>query len=133
MLSDPFNFKMKVLEKGEEKEVNLNLIETFNLWYGIEVKRYVSKEYQGKKYIFVLGRKHQQDLIILWRNTKGLDYIKDKEFTMNVLQNEFKINDNTTEIKQVFVNNDSILDLSSYGIQVQSLNSIFFKLQWGEY
>ena len=132
MLSDPFNVKMKIVQGGIEKKVTLDLIETFNLWYGINVQKILSIQNEDKQYAFVKGKKDGQCMIIIWRNTKDLDYIAERDFIKDILTKTFKIGEDFEECKQVLFNNDSALDLSDYNVEVMSLDSLFFNLQWGE-
>ncbi len=130
MLSDPFNVKMKIVNGGIEKEATMDLIETFNLWYGVNVEKVVSVDDRDRRYVFIKGRKDRQGVIIIWRNTKDLDFIAEKDFIMEKLRKDFYIEDDSQGSTQVLFNNDCALDLSVNNIEVKSLDPIFFELQW---
>ena len=130
MLSDPFNVKMKIVNGGIEKEATMDLIETFNLWYGVNVEKVVSIDDRDRRYVFIKGRKDRQRLIIIWRNTRDLDFIAEKDFIMEKLRKDFNIEDDSQGSTQVLFNNDCALDLSVNNIEVKSLDPIFFELQW---
>ena len=130
MLSDPFNVKMKIVNGGMEKEATMDLIETFNLWYGVNVEKVVSIDGRDRRYVFIKGRKDRQRVIIIWRNTKDLDFIAGKDFIMEKLRKDFNIEDDSQGFTQVLFNNDCALDLSVNNIEVKSLDPIFFELQW---
>jgi adenine-specific DNA-methyltransferase len=132
MLSDPFNVKMKIVQEGIEQEVAINLIETFNLWYGLNVEKILSVDNKDRRYIFEIGKKDKQRVIVIWRDTKNLDYIAEKDFIGEVLKKNFNFDDNSEYYTQVLINNDSTSDFSVDNIQVRSLDPIFFDLQWGD-
>ena len=132
MLSDPFNVKMKIVQEGVEQEVAINLIETFNLWYGLNVEKILSFDNKDRRYIFEIGKKDKQRVIVIWRDTKNLDYISEKNFIGEVLKKNYNFNDNSGDYTQVLINNDSTSDFSVDNIQVRSLDPIFFNLQWGD-
>ena len=37
-LKNPFNYRLKVLEDYQQKEVNVDLVETFNYLLGLDIK-----------------------------------------------------------------------------------------------
>lgn len=81
-LEDPFNYKIKVIENYETKVVNVDLVETFNYLIGLHVEKYFVKKANGRKYVFVVGRKSKENeakTLIVWRSIKDLDFKKDKE------------------------------------------------------
>ena len=131
MLADPFNFRMQIVESGVESEVKVDLVETFNLWYGVSVERILSFKDGDRKYIFVSGRKDMNRLLTIWRNAINLNYERDRDFMLNILKDKFNIEDNKTEFDQILVNSDCVLDLSNYNLEIRSLDPILFKLQWG--
>lgn len=131
MLSDPFNVKMKIVQEGIEQEVVINLIETFNLWLGLNVEKILSINNDNRQYIFEMGRKDKQRIIIIWRNTKDLDYIAEKNFIDHSLKINFKIDSDSEGYIQVLINNDSVSNFSLDNILIRSLDLIFFDLQWG--
>ncbi len=132
MLADPFNFRMQIVESGVEKEIKIDLLETFSLWYGISVEKILSFKADDRKYIFEKGRKNRQGLLVIWRDTTNLDYEKDRNFILNVLKEKFNIEDSKPEFDQVLVNSDVAFSLSDYNLKIRSLDPIFFELQWGD-
>jgi adenine specific DNA methylase Mod len=132
MLSDPFNVKMKIVEGGVEQEVAINLIETFNFWYGLNVEKILSVNNRDRQYTLEMGKKDKQRVIVIWRNTKNLDYIGEKDFISEVLKKNFNITNDSEDYTQILINNDSASDFSVDNIQVRSLDPIFFDLQWGD-
>ena len=131
MLSDPFNVKMKIVQGGIEQETTVDLVETFNLWYGVNVEKIFSIYNANKQYVLVRGKKDKKGVIIIWRNTKDLDFIAERDFIREELINAFNIENDSEVYSQVLINNDSALDLSGSNIEVRSLDPIFFELQWG--
>ena len=130
ILSDPFNFKMKIADRGVEEEVNIDLVETFNLWYGVQVTKFIPYEDDNRRYLFICGLKNNQGLIIIWRSTLSIDYNRDREFIVRILSDKIKIGTNNSTFNQVLINSDATLDLSDYNISVRSLDPIFYNMQF---
>ena len=105
ILSEPFNVKIKTIESGIEEEVKVNLVETFNIWYGIRVTRIYTFD-DDRKYAFICGIKDNQGLMIIWRSTLNLDYNRDREFIVKILLEEIKIGINSNRLNQVLINID---------------------------
>jgi len=79
-LKDPFNYKLKIIEDYQQKTVNVDLVETFNYLFGLNVSRYeVVLHENGRKYIFVFGEKDGKIITIVWRSVEDIDFEKDKE------------------------------------------------------
>ena len=78
-LKDPFNFKLKILKDYQQKEVSVDLVETFNYLFGLSVKGYKSLEENSRRYLFVFGEKEGKKVAIAWRSVKDIDFEKDKE------------------------------------------------------
>jgi adenine-specific DNA-methyltransferase len=67
-LYNPFEYKLKVEENNEIKEFNVDLIETFNYIYGIDVKTIQKKRNQNIDYVIVKGTRNEKDVVVIWRN-----------------------------------------------------------------
>lgn len=76
---DPFHYKIKILEKEQQKTKNVDLIETINYLLGIYIDQIVKSKHNGRTYIFVKGRVNRQNTIVIWRSIVGLDYEQDKK------------------------------------------------------
>ncbi|MBW9222512.1 site-specific DNA-methyltransferase [Methanothermococcus sp. SCGC AD-155-C09] len=85
-LKDPFNYKLKILEYYQQKEVKIDLIETFNYLLGLNVKRYKILKNNNRKYLFVFGEKEGKKIGIVWRSMENMDFEKDKEVIKNTLK-----------------------------------------------
>ncbi len=125
ILNDPFNFKMKIYNSKSSKEVSIDLIETFNLVYGIQVKRIIKKTFKNSDYIFVYGFKNDlsgdiENLLVVWRCLNNIDLKEDSDFIKNIV-NEEKIGN----IDLLLTNGDNILGSD---FKSNSLNPIFYKL-----
>ena len=131
ILSEPFNVKIKTMESGIEEEVKVNLVETFNIWYGVQVTRIYTFD-DDRKYVFICGIKDNQEIIIIWRSTLNFDYNRDREFIVKILSEEIRIGTNSNTFSQVLINSDATLDLSDYNISVGSLDPIFYNMQFGD-
>lgn len=99
-LKDPFNYKLKIIENYQQKIVSVDLVETFNYLIGLNVKRYIVKKENGRKYVFVIGEKTgaSGDILVVWRSVEDIDFKKDKEIIEKVKE-EF-------EPIEIYVNND---------------------------
>jgi adenine-specific DNA-methyltransferase len=69
---DPFNYKLKVQEGDEIREHVVDLVETFNYLLGIHVKKMRQFQDNGRLYRAVLGEKHGERIVIVWRPLEGL-------------------------------------------------------------
>ncbi len=101
VLKDPFNYKLKVMERYMQRVVNVDLVETFNYLLGLHVKEYRIVEDDGRRYIFVLGDKAGKKVAVVWRSVVNIDFEKDKLLIKNVLD-KFSPD-------KVYVNGDSVL------------------------
>lgn len=89
-LKDPFNYKLKIEENNEQKDKQIDLIETFNYIYGLDVETIYSKLNGDTKYVFVKGKKKDKDILVIWRNkTDGFSPEEDREFLDNEINEEY--------------------------------------------
>jgi adenine-specific DNA-methyltransferase len=100
-LKNPFNYKLKIIENYQQKEVKADVIETFNYLLGLSVIRYKVLEDNGRKYVFVFGNKDEKNVAIVWRSMEGIDLEKDKEIIENNIK-DFKPDD-------IYINGDAIV------------------------
>ncbi|WP_114313620.1 DNA methyltransferase [Thermus caldifontis] len=85
MFKDPFSYKLKVQEGDEIVERPVDLVETFNYLLGIQVRRMLAFEHNGRPYRAVLGEKDGKKVAIVWRSVVELEdneeeLIKDRDF-----------------------------------------------------
>jgi adenine-specific DNA-methyltransferase len=81
--ANPFGYTMKIVRMNEvEPEQPIDLVTTFNFFLGIDVRRYVIEEHQGREYRIVLGKKRQQEYVVVWRKFEEgkLDLTKEKQW-----------------------------------------------------
>jgi adenine-specific DNA-methyltransferase len=81
--TNPFGYTMKIVRQNEiVPEQPIDLVTTFNYFLGIDVKQYVIEKHQGREYRIVLGKKRQQEYIIVWRpfDEERLDLTKEREW-----------------------------------------------------
>ena len=78
-------------ENNEIKEYNVDLIETFNYIYGIEVKSIQMKQSRTVNYVIVKGQRNEKDIVIIWRDkSDNFNPEQDKEFIeKEILTEEF--------------------------------------------
>lgn len=117
-LSNPFGYKLKITENNETKEQVVDVVETFNYLLGLHVKQIKAFDNNGVYYRIVYGVKDQDEIAIVWRNTKGLDLKSDKEFIEKTALVDF----NATK---VYVNGDSYVE-DAFPIEPE-----FKMLMWG--
>ncbi|WP_051524378.1 site-specific DNA-methyltransferase [Sulfurihydrogenibium subterraneum] len=107
LLTNPFEFKLNI--DGEEKVIDL--IETYNLIKPLNVRKIFEKEFENRKYVFVISDKEA----VIWREIKELskdinqlkeNIQKEEKFIRDVLQNidKFK-NIYTNAINQYYPKN----------------------------
>ena len=125
---DPFDYKLKVTEKNETKEVNADLMETFNYLIGLTVdKMYARKifsatpdpagEYDGAvkltgndngEYIFrqIEGTLPSGErALIIWRNIT--DNLLESNAALDAYFLRYRINPADREFDMIFVNGDN--------------------------
>lgn len=80
---NPFTYSMKIVKLNEvDPAQKIDLVTTFNFFTGIEVQRIIVEQQQGREYRIVIGRKGQQQYIIVWRHfeEKKLDLTKERDW-----------------------------------------------------
>jgi adenine-specific DNA-methyltransferase len=98
-LKNPFNYKLRIIEDYQQKEVKTDVIETFNYLLGLNVSRYKVLEDNGRKYVFVFGKKDEKNIAIVWRSMEDIDLEKDREI----------IEDNVKDFNpdEIYINSDA--------------------------
>ncbi len=98
---DPFDYKIKISRNGEKDEfLAVDLVETFNYLFGLDVERLRTFQDQGRIYRVVFGRNNKRNTVVIWRNMKDLELEKDKKFI-----EEKVISGNAYDL--IFINGDS--------------------------
>ncbi len=100
-LKNPFNYKLKIIKNYQQKEVETDVVETFNYLLGLHTKGYKVLEDNGRKYVFVFGEKEGNRIAIIWRSMKDIDLEKDKEV----------VEDNIKDFNpdEIYINGDAIV------------------------
>jgi len=102
-LNNPFNYKLKVEIDNQIKEVDIDLIETFNYIAGIEIQSFLFKNNGKVNYIVVKGKRNEKDILVIWRNkTDDFDPNHDKKFVKEEFLNE--------EYDEIYINGDSLIE-----------------------
>ncbi len=122
---DPFFYKLKIINDGEEKTVNIDLPETFNYIYNVKVNKILS--FDEKKYIFVLGKKDDENLLIVWRPLNNINYEEDRDLIYKIIDEYF----NHVTIDTVLTNGNNIIDNGKVTNGGKSLDPIYNKLIFG--
>jgi adenine-specific DNA-methyltransferase len=99
----PFDYKIWVTTAGEKRLATVDLVETFNYLLGITVEKFRTFKNQEREYRCIFGKLNQENIAIIWRNTKDLDLKKDKEFIENTILAG-------TKPDRIFINGDSLLE-----------------------
>ena len=89
-LTKPFDYTLKIAHGNELKDETVDLVETFNYLLGIHVKQIRTFNDNGTYYKFVLGKKDEDEIAIIWRDTEQLDLKADKTFIEETILGEFK-------------------------------------------
>lgn len=101
-LKDPFNYELKIMESYQPKNVNVDVVETFNYLLGCNISRYQVLEDINRKYIFVFGARKGKRLTIVWRSLKDIDLSRDKE----VINNQLK----DFNPDEIYINGDALVN-----------------------
>lgn len=96
----PFNYKIKTLSGGEEREEPVDLVETFNYLLGLHIRRIHAYRDGDRVYRAVFGELDHEQVAVIWRDTSGLDLRRDKSF----IEENF-LADST--FNTIYVNGDS--------------------------
>jgi len=81
--TNPFGYTMKIVRQNEiVHDQPIDLVTTFNYFLGIDIKRYIIEKHQDREYRIVLGKKRQQEYIVVWRpyDEEKLDLTKEREW-----------------------------------------------------
>ena len=117
LFSNPFEYKMKIMEFEEEKEASVDIIETFNYLLGIWVTKIKTLHKKSQKYKLIYGSLKNKKLIIIWRNTENLNLVDDKEFIEKNILQDFNAD-------LIYINGKNKINNA---IQIESM---FFELMW---
>jgi len=100
-LQDPFNYKLKIFNNYLFKTVNVDLVETFNYLLGLFVKKYKVIEAHDRKYLFTYGEKDNQNILIVWRSLKDIDFQQDKQIIEEIIDK--------AKPEKIYINGDAIV------------------------
>lgn len=73
----PFDYQIRVRRDGTEKRVKVDLVETANHLLGLTVNARRAFEHQERTYRVVEGAQVKDSVIVIWRDTNGLDLKKE--------------------------------------------------------
>ena len=111
-LESPFKYKLKAEENNEIKEYNVDLIETFNYIYGIDVKSIRKKQDKTVNYVIVKGQRDEKDIVIIWRDkSDNFNPEQDKKFIETEILTE--------EFDEILINGNSLVQ------DAKSIDEIF--------
>ncbi len=112
MFDKPFEYKIKVDENNEIKEKKVDLIETFNYIYGLDVKTIQKKKNIATDYIIVKGQRNEKDIVVIWRDkTDDFNPEQDKKFIETEVLTE--------DFDEIFTNGTSLVK------EAKSVDEIF--------
>ncbi len=121
MFKNPFEYKMKIIEKDEIKNKNIDLVETFNYLLGIDILSNTTKrnftfidgkikeEKEGSfaiKEVIGIDREGNKNLII-WRNISS-DLVTDNKFLEEYFR-KMRISTLDMEYDYIYINGDNTL------------------------
>ncbi|MCX6638868.1 MAG: site-specific DNA-methyltransferase [bacterium] len=132
--ADPFNYKLKIStgSVGETKEVNVDLVETFNYLLGLKVKHQDS--IRGFKVVTGTVRKGnaqtgvEEKVLVIWRNLKE----KSNEDLDEFFQKQ-GYNSRDMEFASIYVNGDNNLEnlkVDTDTWKVRLIEEKFMRLMW---
>ena len=99
----PFNYKIKTISGGEEREEPVDLVETFNYLLGLHVNRFRAFKDGDRLYRVVYGTRRNEQVVVIWRDTPDLDLKRDKAFIEKTV-----LADITPDT--IYINGDSYLE-----------------------
>jgi len=99
----PFDYKITVTTSGEKRLATIDLVETFNYLLGITVEKSRTFKDKDKEYRCVFGKRKDENITIIWRNTKDVDLKRDKEFIETTILAGARPD-------RIFINGDSVVE-----------------------
>jgi len=109
LFKTPFEYKIKTLLNRDEKEVNVDLVETFNYLLGIKVEKIRQYSNEDVKYIIVYGDNENpnENTLIIWRDFDETKLEIEKKFIEETVIPELHT-DNTKPLN-IYINVDSYI------------------------
>lgn len=89
-LTKPFDYTLRITHGNEMKDEKVDLVETFNYLLGIHVRQIKTFSSNGTYYRVVFGRKNEDEIVIIWRDTENIDLKADKAFIEGTILNGIK-------------------------------------------
>jgi adenine-specific DNA-methyltransferase len=91
-MENPWDYKLKVWDGYTyDTQKAVDLVDTFNYLIGLHIKKYITKDIDGKRYQFVYGNNNSnKKILVVWRSIKDWqkeDYEKDRETLKEELKN----------------------------------------------
>jgi adenine-specific DNA-methyltransferase len=99
----PFNYRIKTISGGEEKEEPVDLVETFNYLLGLHINLLRAFKDGDRLYKVVYGTRGNEQVAVIWRDTPDMDLKQDKGFIENIV-----LSDITPDT--IYINGDSYLE-----------------------
>jgi len=96
----PFDYQLRVRRDGVETRVGVDLVETANFLLGLTVHARRTYEHQGRTYRAVFGVAGDLSVVVVWRDTAGLDLEAEAAFIRAKILVEI-------EPDRVYINGDS--------------------------
>ncbi len=99
----PFDYRIKTISGGEEREELVDLVETFNYLLGLHINRLRAFKNGDRLYRVVYGTRGNEQVVVIWRDMPDLDLKRDKEFIENTVLSNIAPD-------TVYINGDSYLE-----------------------
>jgi adenine-specific DNA-methyltransferase len=99
----PFNYRIKTISGGTEKEEPVDLLETFNYLLGLAVDNIRFFMDDDRLYRVIFGTRENEEVVIIWRDTPDLDLQRDKAFIEKTILSD-------TKFDTIYINGDSHLE-----------------------
>jgi adenine-specific DNA-methyltransferase len=102
IFTHPFDYQMTISNGTETKQVNVNLVETFNYLIGL----YVKNIYSSNGFKVVEGEtRAEEKILIIWRDLKEKD-----NASLDELVKKLRVNPKDFEFDRIYVNGDNNLE-----------------------
>ena len=114
-LAHPFAYTLEILTDEGPQTSPVDLVETFNLLYGLRVKRlqvWHNPADGNREYRVVTGRRGEEETLVIWRDMAGLDPAVERTF----------LGGRVGEYDRVLINGDSAVP------GIESLDPLFTRL-----
>ena len=123
----PLDYQWRVSRNGVETRVGVDLVETAKFLLGLTVHARRAYEHQGRTYRAVFGTTGDQSVVVIWRDTAGLDLEAESAF----IQTEILRPPRSLETSEVWEPDRVYVNGDSHVPNAQPIEAVFMNAMRG--